>query len=145
MPSGNYTFSVSVIGAKELEQALASVDTFAKKAIQDAINKTGYEVQRRAVKYAPHLHGPLRDSIHLDKQPGHLAQVSGNNIQAVVGTNVKYAHYQEMGGYGKRKVKKYTEPGTGKLYMKRAMDESKPVYTNNMQEALKKIVDHLAV
>ena len=59
---------------------------------------------------------------------GHLAQVSANNITAVVGTNLKYAHYQEMGGYGKRVVKNYTQPGTGKLYMKKAMDEVKPVY-----------------
>lgn len=35
----------------------------------------------------------------------------------------EYARFQEFGGDGKRKVRHYTTPGTGKAYLKRSGDE----------------------
>lgn len=160
----SYNLKVTVIGAKELQDALTSVDEFAKNAIKVAINKTAYEFERRARANAPHKKGGLRSSIHTDQAPGHLAQVTGNNIEAVVGTNLKYAKAQEFGTKGMtinvpngraivRNGKTYgrTQPYSfkgnisPKYYFKKARDEIKPIHTNNLQEALKQIVDHLAV
>lgn len=39
------------------------------------------------------------------------------------GPSKKYARYQEYGGDGKRTVRNYSKPGTGKRYLGRAGDE----------------------
>ena len=39
--------------------------------------------------------------------------------------NKEYAAYQEFGGDGHRVVRRYTTPGTGKLYLRRSGDEIK--------------------
>jgi len=142
--ANDYQLSAQIIGAKELMQAISGVNEVAKKAISDALNKSAYELESKAREKAPHDQGGLRASIHTDQSPGHLARVVGNDIEAVVGTNIKYAHYQEMGGYGNRIVHKYTEPGTGKFYMKDASSATKPLLTDHLQFALKTIVNHLA-
>jgi hypothetical protein len=144
MSNGDYQLSVQIIGVDELKQAISGVNQVAKKAISDAINKSAYDLQAKAVPKAPHDQGTLRGSIHADSAPGYLAKVVGSNIQAAVGTNVKYAHYQEKGGYGNRIVRRYTEPGTGKYYMRDAATETKPLFTEHLQFALKTIVSHLA-
>jgi phage gpG-like protein len=155
----DYSLSVQVIGAKELKDALSSVDGFAKNAIKDAINKTAYSLQRQAVQNAPHKTGTLWGSIHTDSSPGHLAQVKGNNIEAVVGTNLEYARAQELGTVGMTinvpngrrtknggRTKPYSFIGNikPKYYFQKARDSIKPIFTNNLQDAMKKIVDYLA-
>lgn len=172
MANGSYNLSVKVIGAKELEQALASVDEFAKNAIMVAIDKTAVEVERRARLNAPHDKGALWGSLHIGGKGNTsvAAHVTGNNIEAKVGTNLNYAKYQELGTglYGPNKtlikpknakamimtdrsgnVTGWFKSSKGvhpKYFFKKAVASIKSdgVMTKNMQEALKKIVDHLS-
>jgi hypothetical protein len=143
----DYNLSVQVIGAKELKDALASVDGFAREQIRLAINKTAIDLERKARDKAPHLHGGLYNSIHT--QP---AVVTQNNIEAKVGTNLVYARAQEYGTQGmtihshSKTGKQFTYIGNIKphYYMRDAKNETKPELTDNLQEALRKIVSHLA-
>src|SRR5579872_5202234 len=95
----DYSFGSTVIGAKELQNALNSADSFARDAIKHAINFTAADIEASAVHKAPTKRGGagLRGSIHYDKAPGHVAEVSGDNITAIVGTNLSYARAQEYG------------------------------------------------
>lgn len=148
----DYSITTEVIGAKELAEALNSIDGYAKSQIEKAINKTAYDIHNAAFLKAPHKTGNLRDSIHVDQDPGHLAQVSGDNITAVVGTNVVYARAQEYGTigmtiHGRSKLgKSFTYAGKikPKFYMRDASDGQKQGYITNMKTALQNIINHLA-
>jgi hypothetical protein len=160
---GDYNLSVSVLGAKELKDAINSVDGVAKQAILDAVNQTKIQLERRARENAYPLHktGTLWNSLN----PGKLgnastpAHVVGNDIQASVGTNLKYAWAQEAGTVGMdinvkngrklkngNRTKPYTYTGNipAHFYMKKAKEDTKDDFTNNLQAAVKKIIAHLA-
>ena len=148
MADANYNLSVNIIGAKELKEAIASVSDVARKALMDALNKTAIDLERLARSKAPHLHGGLWNSLHAEP-----ARVTVNNIEAHVGTNLKYARAQEAGTVGmtihshnKFSGKQFTYIGNikPKWYMKNAKIEIKPELTNNMEKAMKTIIDHLA-
>lgn len=143
----DYNLSVKVIGAKELKDALTNIDGFAKEQIRLAINKTAIDLEQKARNEAPHLHGILMNSIHTEP-----AVVTQNNIEAKVGTNIVYARAQEYGTQGmiihshSKTGKQFTYIGNIKPhhYMNDAKNETKPELTNNLQEALRKIVSHCA-
>lgn len=154
----DYLLSVDVIGAKELSQAMQSVNSKAKQAIKNALNKTAILVERKARSLAPHHHGGLWNSLHTEP-----AVETQNNIEAKVGTNLKYALYQEKGTrphivrainkkvlYSKEKNvffgKQVLIPEMpGKFFMRKAKDETKPDMANNLEAAMKVIVSTLAV
>ncbi len=155
--NSNYQLSVDLIGAKELKDAIDNVGSVATQAIINALNKTAYDLERLARSKAPHKKGGLRNSIHTDP-----AKVTGTNIEAKVGTNLKYAVYQEKGTAAhtvrvvNKKVLYSKETNTfygksanipqmsGKFYMKQSRDEIKPELTNNLEAATKKIINHLS-
>lgn len=166
MADGDYQLSVSVIGAKELSDALKSVDEFAKNAIKDAINKTAIDLESEVRKEMPHLSGGLQNNLH--REP---AQVTATNIEAKVGTNIIYGRAQELGfpagytfpNYKSASFQKFAREklGDAKLafvvarsifkkgmkghfFYKNSLEKIKPEHTKNLQAALKKIVDHLA-
>ena len=155
--------SISIIGAEELAKAISGVSKFALKEISDGLNKTAFTLEAKAKANAPHKHGALRGSIHTNESPGHLAQVEGSNITAVVGTNLKYALAQEFGTEGmviqvpngRRIVRNgetvgHTGPYSfhgaivGRGYMSRAHDDIFPTYTRNMVTAMDNITHFLA-
>jgi len=158
MTSSGYDLSVNVIGAKELEKALAEVGDYAKKVISQAINKTAYDLEKTARAKAPHKKGGLWNSIHTDQDPGHLARVTGNNVEARIGTNLEYALAQEKGTkgmtinvvngrstkYGRTKPYTYIGNIEAKYYMRDAKNAMKPQLTSNLQEALRLIVSMLS-
>lgn len=157
MANTDYQLSIDVIGAKELKDAIAHVDSVATQAIVNALNKTAYDLERLARSKAPHRKGGLWNSIHTEP-----AKVTSTNIEAKVGTNLKYAVYQEKGTrahtvkvvnkrvlYNKDTNTFYGKsanipPMSGKFYMKEARDEIKPELTNNLEQATKTIINHLS-
>lgn len=141
----DYQLSVDIIGAKELSAALHSSNPVIIKALTDAVNKTAITLRKKAADNAPHLHGQLRDSIHVEP-----AIATSTNVTAKVGTNIAYGRAQEYGTktimiHGRSKLgKRFDYQGNipPKYYMRDAREAIKPIMTNNMQEALKKIVDY---
>jgi len=158
MANPGYNLSVNVIGAKELEKAFTEVGDYAKKVISQAINKTAYDLEKDARAKAPHKKGGLWNSIHTDRDPGHLARITGNNVEARVGTNLEYALAQEKGTkgmtinvkngrrtkFGRTKPYTYTGNIPAKHYMRDAKTDMKPQLTSNLQEALRLIVTKLS-
>ena len=146
----SYQMSITVIGADEIRKAIANVNGIAKKAIGDALNKTAYMAQAKAVSHAPHKTGTLWNSIHVDSPPGNLAQAEGNMMVARVGTNLVYARAQEYGTVGMtinshRGNKAFTYIGNikPKFYMKQAMDDIKTNMSDFMSEAVRVIVSQI--
>ena len=81
-----------IIGAEELSKALVSGGSAIVQALSTAISKAAYTAERLAKAAAPVQYGQLRGSITTQ-----TPIVSADNIEARVGTNVKYAPYQEFG------------------------------------------------
>jgi len=162
MSDSDYILSVDVIGAKELAAALKSSNPTIIKHLTDAINNTALELERRARANAPHKHGVLRSSLAVGNPntTSERARVIGNNIQAIVGTKLKYARAQEAGTqgmtinvpngraivrngrtYGRTQAYSFKGNITPKWYMKKARDAVRPIMATNLEEAMKKIVD----
>ncbi len=147
MNNSDYQLSVNIIGAKELKDAISTVNSVARDALLFALNKTAIDLEASARSKAPHRKGGLWNSIHA--QP---AKVTQTNIEAHVGTNLKYARAQEAGTQGmtihshSRQGKQFTYIGNipPKWYMRDARNEIKPELTNNLEAAVKKIINHLA-
>lgn len=156
----DYSIGAQVIGAKELQAALESADSYARDLIKKAIDKTAIDIENSAFLNAPHKKGALRDSLHTGSpgHTGHPAEVTGDNITAVVGTNLKYARAQELGTVGMtinvpngRKTKNgrtrpYTFRGNikPKFYMKKGVDGNRDKFVQTMKSALQAIVNHIA-
>lgn len=157
----SYRLSVDVIGADELKRAFAKAPELTKRELSRAIGDTAATVQGKAKQYAPVDQGVLRASIHTEGP-----RSSGNNVEAIVGTNVKYAKAQEEGTgiYGPKKQKivpirgkflvfkrggetifarsvKGTRP---KWYFRRAKEESKGPFADAMRDAVSRITRALA-
>jgi hypothetical protein len=151
----DYSLSATVIGADTLAQALKNVGSVATKAISDAIDAAGYNIQAYAVSHAPHLRGALWGSIHYEQSPGHKARIEGDNIVGVVGTDLEYARAQEYGTVGMTinvsrgratsngRTRPYTYIGNirPKFYMRDAKEAGGPILSANLQSAVTKIID----
>jgi hypothetical protein len=158
----SYRLSVDVIGAKELERAFRESPVRVRQELKNAIMRTALTVEAKAKGYAPVQYGLLRGSINTQGP-----FVTTNNVEASVGTQQEYAPHQEYGTgiYGKtgqmirpKRGKFLAWKGAngkwifaravkgvkGKLYFKRAKEESKPLMTSYMQEALGNIIRFLA-
>lgn len=156
----SYELTVDVIGNRELEQAFRDSPSVTKDELSKAIMRTAFRVESRAKANAPVQYGTLRGSINVQ---GPIT--SRNNVEAKVGTNVKYAPYQEYGtgiyaGNGmirpkRARVLAWKKNGKwifaravkgvkGKFYFKKAREESKDDMVSFMQEALGNIISHLA-
>lgn len=68
------------------------------------------DIQNLAKMKAPVKQGHLYSRIIARRKPG-------LKNAFVVEADMEYARYQEFGGDGKRKVKRYTKPGTGAHYL----------------------------
>jgi phage gpG-like protein len=157
----SYRMSVDVIGAEQLEQAFRESSQLTIRELSRAIGSTAYRVEGVAKAKAPIEYGTLRGSITTQGP-----DVKGHDVQAIVGTNVEYARYQEYGTgiHGPRKQP--IRPVRGKLlawkrggswffarevqgvrpkrYFRTAKEENRPVFVEHMREALTRIVGALA-
>ncbi len=155
----NYTLTADIVGAKELSEAFAKAPTVVSSALKNAIAKTAYRVQAKAIEYAPIRYGGLRGSIRVEGP-----NVTTSNVTARVGTDLPYAVYQEFGtgvyaGKGMITPKtarvlawkdrtgwhfaKAVKGVRGKFYFKKAKEEAKPFLTNALSDALGEIISFL--
>jgi hypothetical protein len=85
----------------------------AKMVLDDALAEASKDILIDSKNIAPFKKGGLRsDSLAKKMKVLHWR----------VSYNKEYARYQEYGGDGKRVIRKYTTPGTGKAYLKTAGD-----------------------
>jgi len=158
MPESDYALSATMLGAEELKRVLSDVAGPALDALKFAINKSAIDIERAARDNAPHKTGTLWNSINAQQNPGHLAQVTANNVEAVIGTNLEYARAQEAGTVGMTinvtngrmmksgvRTKPYTFRGNikPKWFMKRAKESYATQFVDNMEMAIKSIVNYL--
>lgn len=153
MADADYTLSVDVIGAAKIKAVFDRADKICVNALKDALNITAYKLEYKARPLAPHDTGTLRSSIHADQDPGHLAVQTLNNVEAAVGTKVKYARAQEYGTVGMT-IHSHSKLGTQfnyignirpKFYMKQAKESMRPEMTLAMQGALRVIIRELSL
>lgn len=157
----SYTLSAEIIGTKELQEAFDKAPNIVASAFKKAIAKSAFAVESKAKELAPIQYGFLRGSIHTQGP-----DVYKDNVVAVVGTNIKYAPYQEYGTgiYGgsglitpkKAKVlawkgrdgkwhfAKAVKGVKGKFYFKQAKEYAQPIMTKFISDALGEIVSSLA-
>jgi hypothetical protein len=157
----SYRLSVDVIGADELARAFREAPMITERELKRSIGTTAFRVEREAKQNAPIDQGILRGSINTDGP-----HKRGNDVQASVGTNVSYAKAQEEGTgiYGPRrtpirpkvgKVLAWKRDGKWhfarqvkgvkpKLYFKRARDDNRGYFTDQMRHAMNAIVSALA-
>ncbi len=156
----SYTMTAQVIGADELKRAFAQHHALAVKEFSTAVGKTALKVEGDAKRGAPVDTGFLRGSI-TTKGPN----ATFDNVEASVGTNLKYARNQEEGTgiYGPKK--RMIVPIKGKWlawqgggnwhfakqvrgvkpqrYFKKALDGAMPYFVDQMQAALERITTAL--
>lgn len=82
--------------------------------LNNALDAMADAIMKNAIVTAPKKTGAMRNSSRVKR--------TGNTSREIVfgGGNIPYAHYQEVGGYGK--IKNYTTPGTGAHYLQNAGD-----------------------
>lgn len=157
----SYRLSVDIVGADELKRALRQAPQLTKRELSRAIGDTVATVQGKAKHYAPVGQGVLRASIHTEGP-----NATAKNVEAIVGTNVKYTKTQEEGTglYGPKKQKivpirgkflvfkkggetifaRSVKGTKAKWYFRRAKDESKGQFADAMRDALNRITRALA-
>lgn len=149
----SYSLSAKLEGADDLVKALKKAPDIARKELSDAVELTANEVKKKEQDNAPVKTARLKGSIDY-KGP----EIKLNNIQATVGTNVKYAQVQEFGSksYGitvrNKKVlankktrqifgRKVNHPGVkGRFFMKKALEESKGYMEKAVSDAVQKVL-----
>ncbi|MDQ3098888.1 MAG: HK97 gp10 family phage protein [bacterium] len=155
----SYSLSAELKGVEELQRAFNEAPHVVVGEAKDAVNKTAYQVLADAKQGAPVQHGGLRGSITTAE-----AIVVQDDVQAVVGTNLKYAPHQEFGtgiyaGKGmiipkRAKVLAWKKNGKwifakavrgvpGTFYFRKAFHNGKLIFTHYMDEAITKIVRRL--
>lgn len=85
-------------------------------AIDRALNRMAVDIERLSKTRVPVRKGFLKAS-------GRHERMGFMNYRTIF--NKEYAAYQEFGGDGRRVIKNYTTPGTGKFYLKSSGDEIK--------------------
>ena len=89
--------------------------------MDDALNEGARDTLLKAKTKAPVEHGHLRGASEI-KRVGRLKQR--------ISFWIEYARFQEFGGDGKRRVRKYTTAGTGAHYLRNAGDEQARMMPN---------------
>lgn len=157
----SYFVTAKIIGDKELKAAFQTAPKVVAKELGGAIEKGAREVESRAKQYAPAQFGQLRQSIDV-KGP----YFAPDNIFASVGSDKKYALYQEEGTGlegpkgqmirpkagkvlawkvgGKWMFAKQSRGTKPKYYMKRAKEQVEPLFTDYARKAISAIISHLA-
>ena len=155
-----YKLTTDVIGADELKAAFLKAPEVVARNLKDAVGKTAFSVEGKAKSYAPIQYGNLRGSIHTEGPT-----VLSTNVEAAVGTNVKYALWQEKGtgiyaGKGpitpkSKKFLAWKQNGKWifarqvkgikpKLFFKKARTEALPLLEANLKAAMANITTFLA-
>lgn len=86
------TYTVTIPQLPALQQAFAKAPELTRKEVVTAINKSLMAYQTTAKQLAPIDRGTLRSSLLIDS-----AKWSGNTAKGSMGTDLKYAEWQERG------------------------------------------------
>lgn len=97
-----------------VEDRMPQFKTKSKIVLNDAIREAAVNTLIKAKRQVPYK----KNGLQTDSLTRMVAPLLWR-----VEFNKEYARFQEFGGDGKRKVRNYTTPGTGKHYLKRAGDE----------------------
>lgn len=151
----DYSMGVEILGANELLAALSKAPEIVNRELSTGLNTSAKGLRDLSANNAPYKTGNLKGSIHEEYS-------SPNNLEAKVGTNIKYGRRQEFGypAYTITVVNKKclanrrtgqifgrsaNIPATrGKFFMKRATESYKRTHDNNMKEAMSKIISLLS-
>lgn len=101
-----------MIGKKRIEvrSNIPKYSRAVEKNLESALNQMASDIEMLAkVQKVPVDQGHLQGSIE-NKREGRLKR----KVEA----SAKYARFQEFGGDGKRRVRRYSKPGTGAHYMR---------------------------
>lgn len=157
----SYILSAQVIGSKELDDAFKKAPTIVSSSLKKAIGKAAFIVESKVKGYAPIQYGTLRGSINV-RGP----YITSSNVEAIVGTNVKYAPYQEYGTGiyagkgmivpkkarvlawrgrdGSWRFAKAVRGVQGKRFFQKAVHDAKGQLAGFLQKALSDIISALA-
>ena len=153
----DYRIQVDVKGLDELKRAFDSSPRTISENLSIAINRTAAFIEGKAKTLAPIKYGALRGSIHTDE-----AKASqGLEMRATVGTDLKYAYYQEHGvkPFGTKTAKsliatdgsgnvtawfKRSRGFAGKFYFKQSKEQGSPMFESNVKNAIGDIIRGLA-
>lgn len=152
-----YSIQVDVEGLAELQKVFEASPRVVGKSLADAVNKTAYYIEGKAKSLAPIRTSALRGSIHTDEAKASL----GLDMKATVGTDLKYAPYQEYGvkPFGTKTAKslimrdnngkitaffKRSRGFAGKFYMKQSREQGMPMFTSEINDAIRNIISFLA-
>ena len=166
-----YTLSAKMLGFTQLQKALENAQPIVKQELAKALNKAANDVIQDVAQPggAPHKTGRLWGSFH-QGDPNSVTQfATQENLAAIVGTNLKYAKYQEQGTgiYGPHEqaftiqaknkkalywegashpVKKVTIQGVRpKWFLKQALENVKPKLSEYLRIASTRIIDQIKI
>jgi len=152
----DYQMSAEIIGAKELKEAFKKAPEVTARELKNAVGDAMNDLRNIASNSAPHRTGALQGSIH---SQGPFA--TSNNVHATVGSNLKYAPYQEYGTQPhiilakNKKALANTQTGQffgrrvfhpgfpGRFYFKKAIESVRPKFTEYISRAVGRIIDAL--
>lgn len=139
--------NITLVGDQKLLKGLDTASDFAKQELAKALNKAAVDISNNAKENAPHKTGRLAASIN-------ITYATPENLEAKIGPSkdVPYALAQEFGTVGmvihshSKNGNQFTYIGNipAKHYMTNAKDAVKPKLSTYLQEAAKRIVDHMA-
>lgn len=157
----SYSIQAKITGLDEMQQAFRQAPQVVNRNMKDAIGRAAYFAEGKAKSYAPVRSGALRGSITAEGPRG-----SGLDIEARVGTNLKYAPHQEFGTgiYGKSsslitpksaKMLAWKQNGKwifakavrgvqGRFYFKKSKAETVPFLNDAVKTAVSNITRFLA-
>ena len=157
-----YELSATIEGAYGMEELFKKAHDIMVREFIPAVNKTAHKLEATAKINAPINIGNLRSSIHTNP-----AQEMFGDVQAAVGTDLKYAPFVEYGTnphfpplaplklWAKFKLgnenlayvvaRKIARKGTkGVFYFKKARESVVDYHTDNMKAALNNVIKILA-
>lgn len=157
----SYSIQAKIDGLDEMQKAFKQAPQIVNRNMKDAIGRAAFFAEGKAKSYAPVRSGALRGSITAEGPRG-----SGLDIEAKVGTNLKYAPHQEYGTgiYGKSsslitpkraKTLAWKQNGKwifakavrgvqGRFYFKKSKSETIPFLNDAVKGALANITRFLA-
>ena len=112
-----------LIGHRELKKALRKNEQEAKRKMRLAAQAGGKEIEADASNKVPVLTGNLKRSIHTEVED------EGDNVNALIGTDVEYAPFVEYG----------TSKMNAQPYLRPAFDAKKTRALQIMQLTLRKL------
>ena len=97
-----------------IDDRLPEFAQLSKAVLADALQEGARDILEAAKTKAPFLKGGLR------RQSGISVP---DRLKRRISFDVEYARYQEFGGDSRRRVRKYTTPGTGAHYLESSGDD----------------------